>query len=171
MQRYMETYLKPYPGYYYTGDAVRRDEDGHYWITGRVDDVINVAGHRIGTAEIEGILDAHEAVAEAAVVGVNHDVKGQSVFAYVTLMKDHESADVDTMVKELKAAIRKEIGGFAAPDHILVHNDLPKTRSGKIMRRILRKIASKEYADLGDTSTLNDPAVVDQLIEKRQAMG
>jgi acetyl-CoA synthetase len=164
-QRMVDTYFKPYPGYYFTGDGARRDEDGYYWITGRVDDVINVSGHRIGTAEVESALVLHEAVAEAAVVGCPHDLKGQCVYAFVTLMQD--SPPSDALKQELLALVGKEIGSFAKPDHLQWAPGLPKTRSGKIMRRILRKIACNELDSLGDTSTLADPAVVDDLIEKR----
>ncbi|NRA37879.1 MAG: acetate--CoA ligase [Planctomycetes bacterium] len=163
-ERFMNTYLNPYKGYYFTGDGCRRDEDGYYWITGRVDDVINVSGHRMGTAEVESALVEHEACAEAAVVGFPHDVKGQGIFAYVILNEGFEdSAD---LVKELKGKVREIIGPIATPDQIIITPGLPKTRSGKIMRRILRKIASKETGELGDTSTLADPSVVEKLIEK-----
>ena len=164
-QRMMDTYFSTYPGYYFTGDGARRDEDGYYWITGRVDDVLNVSGHRLGTAEVESALVLHPAVAEAAVVGYPHDVKGQGIYAYVILMTGHEGSD------ELAAALRdfcaKEIGGIAKPDLIHFSPGLPKTRSGKIMRRILRKIAANELDNLGDTSTLADPDVVDELISNR----
>ncbi|WP_137888303.1 acetate--CoA ligase [Pseudomonas sp. 2FE] len=164
-QRMIDTYFKPYPGYYFTGDGARRDEDGDYWITGRVDDVINVSGHRIGTAEVESALVLHEAVAEAAVVGYPHDLKGQGIYAFVTLMKGIEADDA--LKKELLALVSKEIGGFARPELIQWAPGLPKTRSGKIMRRILRKIACNELDTLGDTSTLADPSVVANLIDKR----
>ncbi|NWD73464.1 acetate--CoA ligase [Pseudomonas gingeri] len=164
-QRMLETYFKPYPGYYFTGDGARRDEDGDYWITGRIDDVINVSGHRIGTAEVESALVLHESVAEAAVVGYPHDLKGQGLYAFVTPMKGVEADD--TLKKALLALVGKEIGSFAKPDLIQWAPALPKTRSGKIMRRILRKIASNELDTLGDTSTLADPSVVDGLIEQR----
>ncbi len=164
-QRLIDTYLKPYPGYYFTGDGARRDEDGYYWITGRVDDVINVSGHRIGTAEVESALVLHDDVAEAAVVGCPHDVKGQCIYAFVTLMSNH--APSDALKSELIALIGKEIGSFAKPDFLQWAPRLPKTRSGKIMRRILRKIACNELDSLGDTSTLSDPSVVDELIDKR----
>jgi acetyl-CoA synthetase len=164
-QRMIDTYLKPYPGYYFTGDGARRDEDGYYWITGRVDDVINVSGHRIGTAEVESALVLHDAVAEAAVVGYPHDVKGQGIYAFVTLMKGSEPSD--ELIKELLALVGKEIGSFAKPELIQWAPGLPKTRSGKIMRRILRKIACNELENMGDTSTLADPSVVDGLIERR----
>ncbi|PTU73932.1 acetate--CoA ligase [Pseudomonas mangrovi] len=164
-QRLIDTYFKPYPGYYFTGDGARRDEDGYYWITGRVDDVINVSGHRIGTAEVESALVLHDDVAEAAVVGCPHDVKGQCIYAFVTLMSNH--APSDALKNELIALIGKEIGSFAKPDFLQWAPRLPKTRSGKIMRRILRKIACNELDSLGDTSTLSDPSVVDELIEKR----
>src|SRR3954468_18329287 len=165
-QRFVDTYFKAYPGKYFTGDGCRRDADGYYWITGRVDDVINVSGHRMGTAEVESALVAHEKVSEAAVVGYPHDIKGQGIYAYVTLMAG-EKGDGD-LRKELVAWVRKEIGPIAAPDLIQFSPGLPKTRSGKIMRRILRKIAEDEYGNLGDTSTLADPAVVDDLVKNRQ---
>ncbi|UZT77462.1 acetate--CoA ligase [Ectopseudomonas chengduensis] len=164
-QRMVDTYFKPYPGYYFTGDGARRDEDGYYWITGRVDDVINVSGHRIGTAEVESALVLHDAVAEAAVVGYPHDVKGQGIYAYVTLMNGQEPSD--ELKKDLLALVGKEIGSFAKPELIQWAPGLPKTRSGKIMRRILRKIACNELENMGDTSTLADPSVVDSLIDQR----
>ncbi|WP_278956434.1 acetate--CoA ligase [Aquipseudomonas alcaligenes] len=164
-QRMIDTYFKPYPGYYFTGDGARRDEDGYWWITGRVDDVINVSGHRIGTAEVESALVLHDAVAEAAVAGYPHDVKGQGIYAYVTLMKGSEPSEA--LTKELLALVGKEIGSFAKPELIQWAPGLPKTRSGKIMRRILRKIACNELENMGDTSTLADPSVVDSLIERR----
>ncbi len=164
-QRFVDTYLKAYPGYYFTGDGCRRDEDGYYWITGRVDDVINVSGHRLGTAEIESALVLHEAVAEAAVVGYPHDLKGQGIYAYVTLMQGREPSDA--LRQDLVAMVRKEIGAIATPDVIQWAPGLPKTRSGKIMRRILRKIAENDIAALGDTSTLADPAVVEDLVAHR----
>jgi len=164
-ERFMQTYFATYPGKYFTGDGCRRDADGYYWITGRVDDVINVSGHRMGTAEVESALVAHQKVSEAAVVGVPHDIKGQGIYAYVTLMTDAEpSAELR---KELVAWVRKEIGPIAAPDVIQFAPGLPKTRSGKIMRRILRKIAENDVSSLGDTSTLADPSVVDDLIKNR----
>ncbi|MEY3808364.1 MAG: acetyl-coenzyme synthetase [Pseudomonadota bacterium] len=163
--RFIDTYFKNYPGYYFTGDGARRDEDGYFWITGRVDDVINVSGHRMGTAEIESALVLHEHVAEAAVVGYPHDIKGQGIYAYVTLNVGIEPTEA--LRKELIALVRKEIGPFANPDIIQWAQGLPKTRSGKIMRRILRKVASNEINSLGDTSTLADPAVVDDIIEHR----
>jgi acetyl-CoA synthetase len=164
--RFIETYFKAYPGRYFTGDGCRRDEDGYYWITGRVDDVINVSGHRIGTAEVESALVAHPKVAEAAVVGFPHDLKGQGIYAYVTL-KAGES-ESDTLRKELIAWVRQEIGPIATPDHLQWAPSLPKTRSGKIMRRILRKIAEDAPDQLGDTSTLADPSVVDALVRDRR---
>jgi acetyl-CoA synthetase len=164
-QRCIDTYYSTYPGYYFTGDGARRDADGYYWITGRVDDVLNVSGHRMGTAEVESALVLHEKVAEAAVVGYPHDIKGQGIYAYVTLMSGEEPSDA--LKKELLALVVKEIGAIARPDLIQWAPGLPKTRSGKIMRRILRKIAANEIDSLGDTSTLADPAVVDQLIENR----
>lgn len=163
--RFIETYFKMYPGSYFTGDGARRDEDGYYWITGRVDDVINVSGHRMGTAEVESALVLHEAVAEAAVVGYPHDIKGQGIYAYVTLMSGVEESE--ELRKELVLHVRKEIGPIASPDLLQWAPGLPKTRSGKIMRRILRKVAENELEALGDTSTLADPTVVDQLIENR----
>ena len=164
-QRMLDTYFKPYPGYYFTGDGARRDEDGYYWITGRVDDVINVSGHSIGTAEVESALVLHDAVAEAAVVGYPHDIKGQGIYAYVTLMNGSEPSN--ELARELLALVSKEIGSFAKPELIQWAPGLPKTRSGKIMRRILRKIACNELENMGDTSTLADPSVVNDLIEQR----
>ena len=164
--RFEETYFKAYPGKYFTGDGCRRDEEGHYWITGRVDDVLNVSGHRMGTAEVESALVSHPKVSEAAVVGYPHDIKGQGIYCYVTLMVG-EQADED-LHSELKQWVRKEIGPIATPDLIHFAPGLPKTRSGKIMRRILRKIAEDDFSNLGDTSTLAEPAVVDDLIENRQ---
>jgi acetyl-CoA synthetase len=165
-QRFIDTYFKTYPGKYFTGDGVRRDADGYYWITGRVDDVINVSGHRLGTAEVESALVAHPKVAEAAVVGYPHDVKGQGIYAYVTLMEGDEPSEA--LEKELIAAVREEIGAIAKPDLLHFTPALPKTRSGKIMRRILRKIAENQFSALGDTSTLADPGVVEALIEGRK---
>jgi len=165
-QRFQETYFQQYKGYYFTGDGCRRDEDGYYWITGRVDDVINVSGHRMGTAEVESALVAHEKVAEAAVVGYPHDIKGQGIYAYVTLMTGVEPTE--DLRKELVKWVRTEIGPIASPDLIQWAPGLPKTRSGKIMRRILRKIAENDFGALGDTSTLADPSVVDDLIANRQ---
>ncbi len=165
-QRVIDTYYSTYPGYYFTGDGERRDEDGYYWITGRVDDVMNVSGHRIGTAEVESALVLHPCVAEAAVVGFPHALKGEGIYAYVTLMSGDES-DPDTLLTELIAMVRKEIGPIAKPDAIQWSPGLPKTRSGKIMRRILRKIAANELDNLGDTSTLADPSVVEDLIHNR----
>jgi acetyl-CoA synthetase len=164
-ERFIQTYFSTYPGTYFTGDGCRRDDDGYYWITGRVDDVINVSGHRMGTAEVESALVAHKMVAEAAVVGFPHDIKGQGIYCYVTL-----NAGVDSspeLGKELRTWVRSEIGPIASPDHIQFTPGLPKTRSGKIMRRILRKIAENDYGSLGDTSTLADPSVVDELIDNR----
>jgi acetyl-CoA synthetase len=163
--RFFQTYFTTFPGKYFTGDGCRRDADGYYWITGRIDDVINVSGHRMGTAEVESALVAHDEVAEAAVVGMPHEIKGQGIYAYVTI-----NADVDPteeLRRELVAWVRKEIGPIATPDVIQFAPALPKTRSGKIMRRILRKIAEGDISSLGDTSTLADPAVVDQLIANR----
>jgi acetyl-CoA synthetase len=164
-QRFIDTYFKAYPGSYFTGDGARRDEDGYYWITGRVDDVINVSGHRIGTAEVESALVAHAKVAEAAVVGCHHDIKGQGIYAFVTLNAGETGSE--ELKKELIAGVRKEIGPIAAPDHLQWAPGLPKTRSGKIMRRILRKIAENAPDQLGDVSTLADPGVVKNLVEER----
>ena len=164
-QRFVDTYFKTYAGLYFTGDGCRRDADGYYWITGRVDDVINVAGHRLGTAEVESALVAHPKVAESAVVGYPHDIKGQGIYAYVTLIVDAEPSEA--LRAELVRWVRKEIGPIATPDIIQWAPGLPKTRSGKIMRRILRKIAANEHRDLGDTTTLADPAVVDDLVSNR----
>jgi len=164
--RFVETYFSAYPGYYTTGDGCRRDEDGYYWITGRTDDVLNVSGHRMGTAEVESALVSHNSVAEAAVVGYPHEIKGQGIYAYVTLMGGVEASD--ELRIELQTWVRKEIGPIAKPDLLQWAPGLPKTRSGKIMRRILRKVAADDYGDLGDTSTLADPSVVEDLIENRQ---
>ncbi|MDC7788631.1 acetate--CoA ligase [Rhodoplanes sp. TEM] len=166
-ERFVQTYFSTYVGRYFTGDGCRRDEDGYYWITGRVDDVINVAGHRLGTAEVESALVAHPKVSEAAVVGYPHDIKGQGIYAYVTLMTGQQPSE--ELRAELVAWVRKEIGPIASPDVIQFAPSLPKTRSGKIMRRILRKIAENEFGNLGDTSTLADPTVVDDLVNNRQA--
>jgi len=165
-ERFVQTYFSAYPGKYFTGDGCRRDADGYYWITGRVDDVINVAGHRLGTAEVESALVAHPKVSEAAVVGYPHDIKGQGIYAYVTLMAGEQPSE--ELRRELIAWVRKEIGPIASPDLIQFSPGLPKTRSGKIMRRILRKIAEDQFGNLGDTSTLAEPAVVDDLIHNRQ---
>ncbi|HKJ95566.1 MAG TPA: acetate--CoA ligase, partial [Gammaproteobacteria bacterium] len=164
-QRFINTYLSAYKGKYFTGDGAKRDEDGYYWITGRVDDVLNVSGHRMGTAEVESALVLHEKVAEAAVVGYPHDVKGQGIYCYVTLVKSAEPSE--DLKKELVNLVRQEIGAIASPDVIQWASGLPKTRSGKIMRRILRKVATNELDSLGDTSTLADPSVVDDLIADR----
>jgi acetyl-CoA synthetase len=168
-QRYLATYFKPYPGVYFTGDACWRDPDGYYWITGRVDDVLNVSGHRIGTAEVESALVAHEACSEAAVVGIPHDIKGQAIFAFCTLSSEYIARGLpdDETAVLLKQEVRRTIGAFATPDYILVAPGLPKTRSGKIMRRLLRKIAERaDRETFGDISTLADPSVVDTLSEK-----
>jgi acetyl-CoA synthetase len=164
-ERFVQTYFSTFRGMYFTGDGARRDADGYYWITGRVDDVINVSGHRMGTAEVESSLVAHPKVAEAAVVGYPHDIKGQGIYVYVTLNSGEEASD--ELVKELRNWVRAEIGPVATPDLIQITPGLPKTRSGKIMRRILRKIAANEHDALGDISTLADPAVVETLIEER----
>ena len=165
-ERFIQTYFSTYKGKYFTGDGCRRDADGYYWITGRVDDVINVSGHRMGTAEVESALVSHDKVSEAAVVGYPHDIKGQGIYSYVTLMSGIEATE--DLRKELVAHVRKEIGAIASPDKIQFAPGLPKTRSGKIMRRILRKIAEDDFGALGDTSTLADPAVVDDLVANRQ---
>ncbi|HDD60118.1 MAG: acetate--CoA ligase [Thermoplasmata archaeon] len=167
-ERYMETYWRKYPGMYFTGDGAKKDSDGYIWITGRVDDVINVSGHRLGTAEIESALVAHPAVAEAAVVGFPHELKGQGIYAYVLLKVGYEPSE--ELRKELRQWVRKEIGPIATPDHIHFAENLPKTRSGKIMRRILRKIAAGDFSDFGDTSTLADPMVLEKLIEGRKRL-
>jgi len=164
-ERFVQTYFSTYPGKYFTGDGCRRDADGYYWITGRVDDVINVSGHRMGTAEVESALVSHHLVSEAAVVGFPHDIKGQGIYAYVTLMQGTEATE--NLRKELVNHVRKEIGPIASPDVIQFAPGLPKTRSGKIMRRILRKIAENDFSSLGDTSTLADPGVVDELVKNR----
>ena len=165
-ERFVQTYFSAYKGMYFTGDGCRRDEDGYYWITGRVDDVLNVSGHRLGTAEVESALVSHPKVSEAAVVGYPHDIKGTGIYCYVTLMTGEKGSD--DLRKDLVAHVRKEIGPIASPDLLQFAPGLPKTRSGKIMRRILRKIAEDEFGNLGDTSTLADPAVVDDLIANRQ---
>ncbi len=167
-QRFLETYLAQYKGYYLTGDGARRDKDGYYWITGRVDDVLNVSGHRIGSAEIESALVTHPFCSEAAVVGFPHEIKGEGIFAYVILNDGQETGD--ELIGELKNEVRHHIGPFATPDYILITPGLPKTRSGKIMRRILRKVAANQSEDLGDISTLADPAIVDKLMELRAAL-
>jgi len=167
-QRFKDTYFSQYKGYYFTGDGCRRDEDGYYWITGRIDDVLNVSGHRLGTAEVESALVAHEAVAEAAVVGFPHDLKGQGIYAYVLVTNDYAKQDRAQLEGALKEQVRHAIGGFAVPDVIHVAPGLPKTRSGKIMRRILRKIAASEYDGMGDVTTLAEPEVVEKLIAQHR---
>jgi acetyl-CoA synthetase len=164
--RFRETYFTQMPGVYFTGDGARRDEDGYFWLMGRVDDVINVSGHRLGTAEVESALVEHQTVSEAAVVGYPHDIKGQGIYCYVTLKSGAEFSEA--LKKELVAHVRKEIGPLATPDLIQFAPGLPKTRSGKIMRRILRKIAEDDFSNLGDTSTLAEPAVVEDLVANRQ---
>jgi acetyl-CoA synthetase len=166
--RFVETYFSQYKGLYFTGDGCRRDEDGYYWITGRIDDVLNVSGHRLGTAEIESALMVHSDVAEAAVVGVPHDIKGTGIYAYVILFSSQEMTP--DFIESIKEVVRKEIGKFAAPDYIHLTKGLPKTRSGKVMRRILRKIASKDYEGLGDISTLSDPSVVENLVNEHKKL-
>jgi len=168
-QRFIETYFSAYKGKYFTGDGCRRDADGYYWITGRVDDVLNVSGHRMGTAEVESALVAHPKVAESAVVGYPHDIKGQGIYAYVTLKLGVEPSE--ELRKELVQWVRKEIGPIASPDLLQWAPGLPKTRSGKFMRRILRKIAENDYSNLGDTSTLADPSVVQSLVDNRMNRG
>jgi len=165
-QRFIDTYFKTYPGFYFTGDGCRRDEDGYYWVTGRVDDVINVSGHRLGTAEVESALVANRKVAEAAVVGFPHDIKGQGIYAYVTLKLGQTPSG--EMEKELKQWVAGQISPIARPDVIQFAPSLPKTRSGKIMRRILRKIAENDVGNLGDVTTLADPSVVDDLVKNRK---
>jgi acetyl-CoA synthetase len=165
-ERFKNTYFLQFPGVYNTGDGARVDEDGYYWLMGRIDDVINVSGHRIGTAEVESALVSHELVAEAAVVGMPHDIKGQGIYAFVTLKVDVKKSDA--LKKELVTHVRKEIGPIASPDKIQFADALPKTRSGKIMRRILTKIAAGDVKNLGDTSTLADPSVVEILIRERE---
>ena len=164
-KRFAETYFSTFNNLYFTGDGARRDEDGYWWITGRVDDVINVSGHRMGTAEVESALVAHQSVAESAVVGYPHEIKGQGIYAYVTLSDGNNPSE--DLKKELLKWVRKEIGPIATPDLIQWSPNLPKTRSGKIMRRILRKIAANEHDQLGDTSTLADPNVVKDLVNNR----
>jgi acetyl-CoA synthetase len=168
-QRFIDTYFSTFPGFYFTGDGCRRDADGDYWITGRVDDVLNVSGHRLGTAEIEASINAQELVAESAVVGYPHDIKGTGIFAFVILNKDAESSDHDVVEYAIREQVTDDIGKIARPDATLIVPGLPKTRSGKIMRRILRKIAAHEYTNLGNVTTLADPSVVDQLIERHKA--
>ena len=165
-ERFIETYFSTFPGRYFSGDGCRRDKDGYYWITGRVDDVINVSGHRMGTAEVESALVSHPKVAEAAVVGYPHNIKGQGIYAYVTINIGLDPSD--ELLNELKKWVRKEIGPIATPDLIQFAPGLPKTRSGKIMRRILRKIAANEHNELGDVSTLADPIVVTNLVDNRK---
>jgi acetyl-CoA synthetase len=167
-QRFIDTYFKLYPNYYFTGDGARSDEDGYFWITGRVDDVLNVSGHRMGTAEIEDALDLHEHVAESAVVGFPHTIKGQGIYAFVSLK--HDTQPTDELKKELVKLVRNEIGAIATIDVIQWSPNLPKTRSGKIMRRILRKIAANELDNLGDISTLADSSVVEDIIANRQVI-
>ena len=163
-QRFVDTYFSTYKGYYFTGDGALRDEEGFYQITGRMDDVINVTGHRLGTAEVEDALMEHPAVAEAAVVGFPHEVKGEGVYAYVILKEDCEE-EVKTLEADLRVLVKSKISGFAVPDFIQITPGLPKTRSGKIMRRILRKVAAGDTGELGDTSTLAEPAVVNMIVE------
>jgi acetyl-CoA synthetase len=165
--RFKETYFSQYKGLYFTGDGCKRDEDGYYWVTGRIDDVLNVSGHRLGTAEVESALVEHEAVVEAAVVGYPHDIKGQGIYAYVVLYPNQTESP--ELLETVKDSVRHSIGRFAAPDKVHVTKGLPKTRSGKVMRRILRKIAAAEYTGLGDLSTLADPSVVDDLVSEHRA--
>lgn len=167
-ERFEQTYFSTFKNMYFSGDGARRDEDGYYWITGRVDDVLNVSGHRLGTAEIESALVSHPKIAEAAVVGIPHNIKGQAIYAYVTL--NHGEEPTPELYAEVRNWVRKEIGPLATPDVLHWTDSLPKTRSGKIMRRILRKIAAGDTSNLGDTSTLADPGVVDKLLEEKQAI-
>ncbi len=169
--RFIDTYFTQFPGYYFTGDGCRRDENGYYWITGRVDDVLNVSGHRLGTAEVESALVSHDAVAEAAVVGFPHEIKGTGIYAYVIITPDYEEEDPEELAGALKEQVRQAIGPIATPDHIQITPGLPKTRSGKIMRRVLRKIAEGKYDELGDITTLADPAVVEEIVEKHKESG
>jgi acetyl-CoA synthetase len=168
-QRYIDTYWSRFPGTYFPGDGTKVDEDGYFWLLGRVDDIMLVAGHNISTMEVESALVDHHAVAEAAVIGKTHELKGQSVCAFVIIKSDYHYEDAEALVKELKAHVAEKIGAIARPDDIIISADVPKTRSGKIMRRILRKIAANDFKELGDTSTLADPAVVDDLIKNRGA--
>ncbi|MEL6545826.1 MAG: acetyl-coenzyme A synthetase, partial [Myxococcota bacterium] len=168
-QRFKKTYFSQFPGYYFTGDGCRRDENGYYWITGRVDDVLNVSGHRLGTAEVESALVAHDYVAEAAVVGMPHEIKGQGILCFAIPSAEAEGQDPEEIVGALKEQVRQQIGKIASPDRILLVSGLPKTRSGKIMRRILRKIGNGQYDELGDTSTLADPSVVPALVASHKA--
>jgi acetyl-CoA synthetase len=165
--RFVETYFTQYKGLYFTGDGCRRDEDGYYWVTGRIDDVLNVSGHRLGTAEVESALVEHAKVVEAAVVGFPHDIKGQGIYAYVVVYPD--VVESKELIEAIKDSVRNSIGRFAAPDIIHITKGLPKTRSGKVMRRILRKIAAHEYQGLGDVSTLADPTVVEALVSEHKA--
>jgi acetyl-CoA synthetase len=167
-QRFRNTYFSQYPGLYFTGDGCRRDDDGYYWITGRIDDVLNVAGHRLGTAEVESALVAHDAVAEAAVVGFPHAIKGQGIYAYVIVTSDYAGQDHVELEGILKNQVREAIGAFAQPEIVHIAPGLPKTRSGKIMRRILRKIAAGEYEGMGDITTLAEPEVVEKLIAQHR---
>jgi len=167
-ERFLSSYLKPFPGLFYTGDGAIRDKDGYFWITGRVDDVLNVSGHRMGSAEIESALVANAKVAEAAVIGFPHDVKGEAIFAFVSLKLG--VPETDAVVQELRLHVRRTIGAFAAPEHILLTSALPKTRSGKIMRRVLRKLAAREGGALGDLSTLADASIVEELALKVEAL-
>lgn len=169
-QRFCSTYLRQYKGYYLTGDGAHRDKDGYYWITGRVDDIMNVSGHRIGSAEIESALVSHPFCSEAAVVGFPHEIKGEGIFAYVILKEGYEVEATEDLVGELRNEVRHHIGAIATPDHILLAPGLPKTRSGKIMRRILRKIAANQTDNLGDITTLADPSIVAKLIDLRKQL-
>jgi len=172
-ERYKLTYFSTYPGYYFTGDGAHRDEYGYYQITGRVDDVINVTGHRLGTAEVEDVLDEHPLVAEAAVVGFPHEVKGEGVYAYIVLKESGGKLDneqVNTLISQLRQSVKTNISGFAVPEKLQLCSGLPKTRSGKIMRRILRKVAADKPDDLGDISTLADPSVVEEIVKNHQSL-
>ncbi len=169
-QKFVDTYFAMYPGYYFTGDGGHRDDKGYWQITGRMDDVINVTGHRLGTAEVECALNTHELVAESAVVGYPHDIKGEGVYAYVCLKDGIEVKDEERLIKEMKALTKSKISGFAVPEYIQFCHHLPKTRSGKIMRRILRKVAASSYDDLGDISTLAEPHVVQEIIDHHKQL-
>jgi acetyl-CoA synthetase len=168
-QRFLQTYFSTYPGYYFTGDGCRRDKDGYYWITGRVDDVLNVSGHRLGTAEIEASINSSELIAESAVVGFPHDIKGTGIYAYVVLQGEAEASEHDVVAFSVREQVTRDISKIARPDQVLIVPGLPKTRSGKIMRRILRKIAEHEYEKLGNVSTLADPSVVEGIINAHKA--
>lgn len=169
-ERYLDTYMKPFPGYYFTGDGALRDEQGHFQITGRVDDVMNVSGHRIGTAEVEDALSEHPLVVESAVVGFPHDVLGEGIYAFIILNIDDKSKDKEKLIADLRALVKRKISGFAVPQYFLIVPNLPKTRSGKIMRRILRKVAADQPDEFGDISTLAEPQVVADILSRHNQM-